>query len=276
MLERLHCHAAALEARCGWAQSCSARKAVRVEPLPVGSSCPVQRPSLCKSSTRASPVISTVPAAVPHPARNRVIEDIHCLNGLYNIRDRSARSLLEKELRHVGPEDGELQFIVPAPAQVRTSQLKLQSALDCETTVTKLDTIRSVHPSTARMCGNISRSDSASIATYRDIVTVDTNLKVFSSEQGVSIANVPNRSYRSCATRRGTPGRSAPKITPQRGHGIDLNSGGGSICLALRPGEVFRHFSGSRRGICRSTPSCIRRRNSPGGRCQRSSDHQVG
>lgn len=51
-----------------------------------------------------------------HPAHNRAINDVHCLNGLYNIRDRSARSLLEKGLRHVGAEDGELQFIVPAPA----------------------------------------------------------------------------------------------------------------------------------------------------------------
>lgn len=65
-------------------------------------------------------------------------------------------------------------------------------------------------------------------------------------------------------------------ITPQQSHGVDLNSGDGSICLALRPGEVFRHFSRSRRGICRATPSCIRHRSSPAGRCQSSSDHQGG
>lgn len=61
-----------------------------------------------------------------NPAHNRAIKDIHYLNGLYNIRDRSTRSLLERSCAALIPK---LQFIVPAPAQVRTPQLKLQSAL---------------------------------------------------------------------------------------------------------------------------------------------------
>lgn len=61
-----------------------------------------------------------------NPAHNRAIKDIHYLNGLYNIRDRSTRSLLERSCAALIPR---LQFIVPAPAQVRTPQLKLQSAL---------------------------------------------------------------------------------------------------------------------------------------------------
>lgn len=170
------------------------------------SSYPVQRAALCESSTRASPIISTVPAAVPDPAHNCATENIHCWNGLSNnVRDRSARSLLEKELRHVGPEDGELQFIVPAPAQVRTSHsLSCNLHWECEITATKLDTIRSGSPIDRK---NVRQHLSFGFGIHRyvpRVVTVDTNHKPFSSEQGVTIADVPDRSHRSCAIRRGT------------------------------------------------------------------------
>lgn len=87
---------------------------------------------------------------------------------------------------------------------------------ECGITATKLDAIRSGSPIDRRDVRQHLSFESASIATYCDIVTVDTNHKAFSLEQGVTIADVPDRSHRSCATRRGTPGRSVPESLRNR------------------------------------------------------------
>lgn len=147
---------------------------------------------------------------------------------------------------------------------------------ECEISATKLDTIRSGSPIERK---NVRQHRLFGFGIHRYVPRYRDGRH---KPQGILVrarrdhADVPDRSHRSCETQRGTPEPLGAGITPQREHGVDLNSSDGSICLALRPGEVFRHFSGSRRGICRATPSCTRRRNSPAGRCQRSSDRQGG
>lgn len=93
------------------------------------------------------------------------------------------------------------KFIVPAPVQVRTSQLKLQSALRVRNNRHKVrhNAFWFTHRPQECAATSLVRIRPPSLRT-RDIVTVDTNHKAFSSEQGVTIANVPGPSHRSCAT----------------------------------------------------------------------------
>lgn len=186
------------------------------------------------------------------------------------------RSLLEKGLRHVGPEDGELQFIVLAPAHVRTSQLKLQPALGVRNNRHKArrNSFWFTHrPQGCAATSLVRIGIHRYVPRYRDGRHKSQGILVRATRdhcrRALSLAPIV------CDPKR-HPWALPAGITPQQSHGVDLNSGDGSICLALRPGEVFRHFSRSRRGICRATPSCIRRRSSPAGRCQSSSDHQGG
>lgn len=176
---------------------------MKVEPLPVDHRIPYS--ARLSANRRPAHLLD----CCAHQAHNRAIMDIHCLN---RLTDRSARSLLEKSCATLALKMVNFQLIVPAPAQVRTSHsLSCNLHWECKITATKLDAIRSGSPidrKNVRQHLSFGFGIRRYVPRYRDGGHKSQGILV---RARCDFADVPDRSHRSCATRRGTPGRSVPE-----------------------------------------------------------------
>lgn len=143
MLERLYRHAAAVEACCGLGlelQHERQSRSSRYRPIIVSRAAPG---SLRIVDQRISNHLDRSASCCAHPAHNRAIKDTHCLNGLYYIRDRSARSLLERSCAALS-RDSSSSCRLPPKSEHHSLSCNLD--WECEITAKKLDAIRSGSP----------------------------------------------------------------------------------------------------------------------------------